>query len=104
VNESDAALWQVDLPAAGRYRVHLLHAMDDNNAGNTWMIKSDLGVLEGKVSTTGGFDKFIEKEVGFIGLKKGSNRILMRPAGTLKGEMIDLRSIRFEAHSNDSGE
>ena len=104
VNESDAALWQVDLPAAGRYRVHLLHAMDDNNAGNTWMIKSDLGVLEGKVSTTGGFDKFIEKEVGLIELKKGSNRILMRPAGTLKGEMIDLRSIRFEPHSNDSGE
>jgi len=28
----------------------------------------------------------------------------MRPAGTLKGEMIDLRSIRFEPHSNDSGE
>ena len=36
VNESDAALWQVDLPAAGRYSVHLLHAMDDKNAGNTW--------------------------------------------------------------------
>ena len=104
VNESDAALWQVDLPAAGRYRVYLLHAMDDNNAGNTWLIESDLGVLEGKVSTTGGFDKFIENEVGFIELKKGSNRILMRPAGALKGEMIDLRSIRFEPHSNDSGE
>jgi mono/diheme cytochrome c family protein len=96
VNESDAALWQVDLPDAGRYRVRLLHAMDDGNAGNTWLIESDLGVIKGKVSTTGGFDKFIEKEVGFLKLKKGSNRILMRPAGELKGEMIDLRSIRLE--------
>jgi hypothetical protein len=70
--------------------------MDDGNAGNTWLIESDLGVIKGKVSTTGGFDKFIEKEVGFLKLKKGSNRILMRPAGELKGEMIDLRSIRLE--------
>ena len=40
-------------------------------------------------------DQFVELEVGALKLKKGTNRILMRPTGELKGELIDLRSIRL---------
>ena len=96
VNESDAALWVVEVPRSGRYRVHLDHAMDDKNAGNIWRIESDDGALEGKVKSTGGFDRFVEIDAGTIDLKQGSNRILMRPMGGLKGELIDLRAIRLE--------
>ncbi|MDC0049990.1 c-type cytochrome, partial [Verrucomicrobia bacterium] len=96
VNESDAALWVVDVPATGRYRVDLHYAMDDKNAGNTWRLESDTGALDGKVASTGGFDQFAERDVGFLELKKGSNRILMRAAGKLDGELIDLRAIRLQ--------
>ena len=96
VNESDAALWVVDVPATGRYRVNLHYAMDDKNAGNTWRLESDTGALDGKVASTGGFDQFAERGVGFLELKKGSNRILMRAAGKLDGELIDLRAIRLQ--------
>jgi mono/diheme cytochrome c family protein/glucose/arabinose dehydrogenase len=95
VKESDAALWQVNASAAGNYRVVLEYAMDDKNAGNTWQLESDLSALKGMVASTGGFDKFVKKEVGILKLKKGSNRILMRAVQGLKGELIDLRSIRL---------
>jgi hypothetical protein len=95
VVEGDAAIWQLVAPAAGSYRVHLLHAMDDRNAGNSFVIESDLSILKGEVISTGGFDHFIEREVGTLKLKQGTNRILMRPAEGLKGELIDLRAIRL---------
>jgi mono/diheme cytochrome c family protein len=96
VNESDAALWMIDVPATGKYRVHVHYAMDDKNAGNTWRLESDAGSLKGEVASTGGFDKFVEKDAGVLDLNKGSNRILMRSAGELEGELIDLRTIRLE--------
>jgi mono/diheme cytochrome c family protein/glucose/arabinose dehydrogenase len=95
-NESDAALWLIDVPAAGRYHVDLHYAMDDTNSGNIWRLESDAGSLEGEVVSTGGFDKFVEKDAGVLDLNKGSNRILMRSAGELEGELIDLRTIRLE--------
>lgn len=96
VNERDAALWMVEAPTAARYRVHLHYAMDDKNAGNTWRLESDAGSLEGEVASTGGFDQFEEKDAGMLELQKGPNRLLMRPAGELEGELIDLRAIRLE--------
>lgn len=95
VVKGDVALWDISVPIEGKYRAHLLHAMDDKNAGNTYTIESSLSILRGKVESTGGFDQFVEREVGALKLKKGTNRILMRPAGELKGELIDLRSIRL---------
>ncbi|MGK0188054.1 MAG: mono/diheme cytochrome c family protein/glucose/arabinose dehydrogenase [Verrucomicrobiales bacterium] len=92
---SDAALWHLQAPADGRYRVHLLHACDDENAGNEFVIETDLSQLRGKVASTGGFDQFKELEFGTVELKKGTNRLLMRPAGELKGELVDLRRIRL---------
>jgi len=70
--------------------------MDDTNSGNIWRLESDAGSLEGEVVSTGGFDKFVEKDAGVLDLNKGSNRILMRSAGELEGELIDLRTIRLE--------
>lgn len=95
VKESDAALWQIDAPAAGVYEVALEFSMDLKNAGNTWQLESDLSTLKGTVPNTGGFDRFTKSIVGNIKLKKGTNRILMRAAPGLKGELIDLRSIRL---------
>ena len=92
---SDAALWHLQAPADGRYRVHLLHACDDKNAGNEFVIETDLSQLKGKVASTGGFDQFKELKFGTVDLKKGTNRLLMRPAGELKGELVDLRRIRL---------
>lgn len=95
VIQNDAALWELSVPEAGIYRVHLLHAMDDKNAGNSWLIETDLSQLKGKVESTGSFNKFVEREVGTLKLKAGDNRLLMRPAAELKGELIDLRAIRL---------
>ena len=63
-------------------------------------LESDTGALDGKVASTGGFDRFAERGVGFLELKKGSNRILMRAAGKLDGELIDLRAIRLQLRGN----
>ncbi|NIP93427.1 MAG: hypothetical protein GWO24_08210 [Akkermansiaceae bacterium] len=95
VEESDAALWKVDVPAAAAYQVELTYAMDDKNAGNSWAIESEGAILEGRVASTGGFDQFDKVEAGTLSLKKGINRILMRPAGAPDGELIDLRMIRL---------
>ncbi len=95
VIEGDAALWRVAVPAAATYQVELVFAMDDKNAGNTWVIETDLSELEGKVASTGSFDRFKTVKAGTLKLKKGLNRLLMRPAGAPKGELIDLRAIRL---------
>ncbi len=95
VLEGDAAMWQVDSKNPGTYRVKILYAMDDKNKGNSFVIESNLSYLSGKVASTGGFDKFVEEDFGAIKLKKGINRILMRPKGAPKGELIDLRTMRL---------
>ena len=93
--QSDAALWNLEANANGRYQVRLLYACDDTNAGNAFVIETDVSQLKGKISSTGGFDTFKEIEIGTVDLKKGDNRLLMRPAGDLKGELTDLRQIRL---------
>jgi mono/diheme cytochrome c family protein len=95
VVQSDVALWHLQAPAGGRYQVHLLHACDDTNAGNAFVIETDHSQLKGKIGSTGGFDQFKEVEIGAVELKEGANRLLMRPDGTLNGELVDLRLIRL---------
>lgn len=96
VVQSDAALWHLQAPASGRYQVQLLHACDDKNAGNEFVIETDLSQLNGKIGSTGGFDQFKEVEIGAVDLKEGTNRLLMRPTGPLTGELVDLRQIRLK--------
>ena len=93
VVQSDAALWHLQALASGLYQVQLLHACDDKNAGNEFVVETDISQLKGKIGSTGGFDQFKEVEIGAVDLKEGTNRLLMRPAGTLTGELVDLREI-----------
>lgn len=103
VLEGDAALWNVTVPATGTYRVFLVYAMDDKNAGNKFVIESDVSMLRGTVASTGGFDQFVERRIGTLKLRQGINRILVRPDGAPEGELIDLRTIRLEPDSGQTG-
>jgi hypothetical protein len=103
VVQSDAALWHLQAPASGRYQVQLLDACDDKNAGNEFVIETDLSQLKGKIGSTGGFDQFKEVEIGAVDLKEGTNRLLMRPAGTLTGELVDLRLVRLKPMGEAGG-
>ena len=59
-SENDRAVWNVELPKAGRYTVWLNYACPDEDAGNTWLLEAGDKTLTGKVTATGSKDRYEE--------------------------------------------
>jgi len=89
----DHAAWQVEVPTAGTYRVQLEWACDNGSAGNLWELTTASGVLTGRIETTGSWDNYRTAEVGELTLAAGMQRITIRPAGKLRGPLMDLKSL-----------
>ncbi|RPI84565.1 MAG: hypothetical protein EHM42_07415, partial [Planctomycetaceae bacterium] len=91
----DHAVWTVESPQAGRYRVSFDWACDESCARNVWRLESPQGTITGKVISTVDWDHYQQADVGELPLRKGKQRIVMRAAQRVQGAMIDLRSIRL---------
>ena len=91
----DHAVWTIDSPAAGKFKVEFVWACDESNAGSTWRLEGAAGSLTGEVSSTGNWDTYQEAVVGEITLSKGEQRLTLRPAEKPMGAMLDLKVIRL---------
>jgi putative membrane-bound dehydrogenase-like protein len=94
-HEHDIATWRVEVPVARVYDVFITLAADDASAGDHFLVESDAGRVRGTVRSTGGYERFQEIHVGPLPLRKGINRILVRPDGKLRAELADIKALRL---------
>ena len=107
-SENDKALWNVELPKAGRYQVLLNYACLDDDAGNNWLLEagdpkaggaqltgSQLKGprLTGTVAATGSIDRYLEIPCGEIELPAGAVHITLRSSGPVKGMLLQLGGV-----------
>jgi putative heme-binding domain-containing protein len=95
--ENDHAAWSIEIAKPGRYRVEITYACDNASAGNTLMIQSGEAKVEFRVAGTGRWADYLEKPVGELTFPAGLGRIVARPAGPLRGALIDLKEIKLIA-------
>jgi putative heme-binding domain-containing protein len=97
-SENDKAVWNVELPKAGRYQMLLNYACLDGDAGNTWLLeagdpKAGGTQLTGVVAATGSLDRYQEVDGGVIELPAGSLQITLRSSGPVKGNLLQLGGV-----------
>jgi putative membrane-bound dehydrogenase-like protein len=95
MSEDDHAVWSVEVTWPGTYAVWLDWACDNNNAGNTFLFQAGTERLTGTVQGTGTWNNYRQAKVGAIKLAAGSQQVVFRSAGKIKGALIDLRSIKL---------
>lgn len=92
-SEQDTAVWEVNLPRAGKYRVTLDYACDNGTAGNRFHVEAAGEILTGEVEGTGTWDNYRSKGIGTITLPAGSTEVTMRSDGPIQSFLFDLRGI-----------
>ena len=92
-SENDRAVWNVELPKSGRYKVLLNYACRDEDAGNTWLLEAGDTSLTGRVTATGSTDRYQEVSGGVIELAAGASQIVFRSSGAVKGNLLQLGGI-----------
>jgi putative membrane-bound dehydrogenase-like protein len=92
-SENDRAVWNVELPKAGRYAMRLNYACLEKSTGNTWLLEAGDQTLQGTVAGTGSLDRYQEIGCGEIDLPAGAQQIIFRSAGPPKGNLLSLGGI-----------
>jgi len=80
-------------PASGRGAGTPLMSEVAGSAGNELMIEGADPSVRWKVASTGAWSKYQAVKVGTVKLPAGDGRIVVRPAGPLKGALFDLRTM-----------
>ncbi|MCB9940075.1 MAG: c-type cytochrome [Planctomycetaceae bacterium] len=91
----DHAVWSLDVPKAGKYRVTIEYACPDAASGNRWRMAVGQETLSGAVEGTGSWDNYRSVNVGEIDLPAGSSELVFRSDGNIQSHLMDLRSIRL---------
>jgi putative membrane-bound dehydrogenase-like protein len=90
---NDYAAWTVELDDRGRYDIYLDGACDPSSAGNAFVLETAGETLGGKIGSTGGWNQYRQTKLGTLALKKGSQRITLRPDGPPRQALVDLRGL-----------
>jgi putative membrane-bound dehydrogenase-like protein len=93
--KDDHVAWTLEVPKAGTWDVWLDYSCSDAVAGNPFVIEGGKAPLGGKVAGTGGWDRYQQKKIGEVTLLAGKQKLVMRPAGALRGALLDLRAIHL---------
>jgi hypothetical protein len=94
-SEDDQAIWNVEVPAAGKYGVWLEWACDDASAGNSFVLEIGPKRITGRVASTGNWDTYHRVMLQEIDLPAGKQQVSFRSAGKISGNLIDLKSIEL---------
>jgi hypothetical protein len=95
-SENDRVAWSVEVPKSGEYVVRLNYACADDSAGNGWTLEAGSKRLAGHVAGTGTWDNYRGVDVGRVPLTPGKQQIIVRPAGPVRGALLDLKSIELK--------
>jgi putative membrane-bound dehydrogenase-like protein len=91
--QHDRAEWQVALDQAGTFDVYLDYACADDSARNGLVVDGGGVPIVWMVPATGGWNRYRTEKVGWVKLAAGDGRLVVRPAGPLRGALIDLRTV-----------
>ncbi len=106
-SENDKAVWNVELPRAGKYQMILNYACLDENAGNPWTLEVQAGGaasptpeaatanprLSGTIAATGSLDRYVEIVGGEIELPAGTQQITLRASGPPRGALMQFGGV-----------
>jgi putative membrane-bound dehydrogenase-like protein len=90
---NDRVEWRIELPARTTYDIFFDYACDPNSAGNELIIEGIDPPGRWKVPSTGAWSKYQTVRVAIGHVAQGESRIVIRPAGALKGALLDLRTV-----------
>ena len=97
----DYVAWNVDQPEARSYDVWIQWAADDAWANNRFILETENGpLLEGKFSPTASPTDYRKQKFGRVSLPAGQQRIVLRAAGPVAGELVRLRAIDLVPKEN----
>jgi hypothetical protein len=92
----EAAEWEVDVAKPGTYQVSMEWSVNDQNAGNPFVIEAGANKLEGKVESTKRWDVYRIKQVGTITIDSpGVQKIRIKAGEGFKNALMDLRDLRL---------
>jgi putative heme-binding domain-containing protein len=106
-SENDQAVWNVELPTAGKYQMVLNYAVLAEDAGNRWVLevrtsgaatgtegaKSPVAQLTGTLVATGSLDRYVEMNCGELELPAGAQQITLRASGAPRGELMQFGGV-----------
>jgi putative membrane-bound dehydrogenase-like protein len=72
-------------------------ACHPDSAGNGFVIEIPGSTLTGTVDSSGGWDRYQLQHLGTLTLLKGDLELVVRPSGTVRGALADLRAIHLTA-------
>jgi hypothetical protein len=93
--DQDHAEWDVEVARAGTYDVVWEWSVDDNNAGNPFVVEAGAHRLEGKVGSTKRWDVYRRAGIGRLQLDAGPQKIAVKANGRFKTALMDLRDLRL---------
>lgn len=89
----DRAEWRIALEKAGTFDVHFDYACDAGSAGNELILEGAEPAVRWKVTSTGAWSQYRTVKLGAFKLAAGEGRLVVRPAGAVRGALIDLRTV-----------
>lgn len=93
---SDIAIWKLELKRGGEFQVQLDYALAPPQSGNQLKVSIGDQECEFTVTSTGSWDNYRTVAIGKVTLPKGSTEINCHSVGTIRGAMIDLRTLKLK--------
>jgi putative membrane-bound dehydrogenase-like protein len=91
----DHAAWTFETDRPGRYHIWLNWACADGSHGNAYVVEVGPNRVEGTVAGTGSWDDYRTAKVGELSIPAGKHRLELRPSGSIRGALIDLKAIEL---------
>jgi putative heme-binding domain-containing protein len=91
----DRASWSFEVSRPGTFTVSMEWACADESSGNPFLVRAGDRTLRGTVGGTGAgtWSRYRTIFVGELALTAGVHRLEFRPAGPVRGALLDLRAV-----------
>ena len=94
VDAGDTASWQLTVKEAGSYRVEVLQGCGTGQGGSVVEVTVAGQTLKFTVQDTGGFQKFVPRDVGTIKIDEpGRYALTLTPRSKAKAAVMDVRQV-----------
>ncbi len=92
-SSDDRAVWNFRAPRAGTYTVTFEFACPDDSAGNAYELRIGDTRVRKTAGSTGAWSSYHSIFVYEAKLQAGLNRLEIRPLGTIRNALFDLRAV-----------
>jgi hypothetical protein len=96
--------WNLTIQTPGSFEVQVTYACEDGAAGSEFTVDVAGQKVSGKVEGTGGWTKFVTKNLGRIKVASGRQTLAVRATAMPNGAVMDLRSVVLKPASSQTAE